>query len=104
MMFLALAELAYTLIIFCAGHPIEGWTTMMFVLTLGFAGLFAVLTIIIKYLSLLVDLVFKKQNYQLLFELQAEMEDHILPQRKLPGKERKKNISNKYKNNQKSSF
>ena len=33
---------------------------MMFVLTLGFAGLFAVLTIIIKYLSLLVDLVFKK--------------------------------------------
>lgn len=35
----------------------------MFVLTLGFAGLFAVLTIIIKYLSLLVDLVFKKQNY-----------------------------------------
>lgn len=63
MMFLALAELAYTLIIFCTGHPIEGWTTMMFVLTLGLSGLFAVLTIIIKYLSLLVDLVFKKQNY-----------------------------------------
>ena len=41
---------------------------------------------------------------QLLFELQAEMEEHILPQRKLPGKDRKKNISNKYKNNQKSSF
>ncbi len=41
---------------------------------------------------------------ELLFELQAEMEEHILPQRKLPGKERKKNISNKYKNNQKSSF
>ncbi|WP_373120453.1 hypothetical protein [Ruminococcus sp. Marseille-P328] len=40
----------------------------------------------------------------MLFELQAEMEEHILPQRKLPGKERKKNISNKYKNNQKSSF
>ncbi len=37
---------------------------------------------------------------QLLFELQAEMEEHILPQRKLPRKERKKNISNKYKNNQ----
>ena len=38
MMFLALAELAYTLIIFCAGHPIEGWTTMMFVLTLALPG------------------------------------------------------------------
>ena len=41
---------------------------------------------------------------ELLFELQAEMEEYILPQRKLPGKERKRNISNKYKNNQKSSF
>lgn len=41
---------------------------------------------------------------QLLFELQAEMEEYILPERKLPGKERKKNISNKYKNNQKNSF
>lgn len=45
-----------------------------------------------------------ERRRQLLFELQAEMEKHILPQRKLPGKERKKNISNKYKNNQKNSF
>lgn len=63
MMVLALIELAYTLVIFCAGHPIEGWTTMMFVLTLGFAGVFAVLAIVVKYLSLLVDLTFKKQKY-----------------------------------------
>ena len=41
---------------------------------------------------------------QLLFKLQAEMEEYILPQRNLPGRERKKNISNKYKNNQKNSF
>lgn len=45
-----------------------------------------------------------ERRSELLFELQAEMEEHVLPQRKLPGKERKKNISNKYKNNQKSSF
>ena len=63
MMVLALAELVYTLVIFATGHPIEGWTTMMFVLTLGFAGVFAVLAIIVKYLSLLVDLIFKKQKY-----------------------------------------
>lgn len=63
MMALALAELLYTLVIFATGHPIEGWTTTMFVLTLGFAGLFAVLTIVVKYLSLLVDLTFKKQKY-----------------------------------------
>ena len=63
MMVLALAELVYTLVIFATGHPIEGWTTMMFVLTLGFAGVFAVLAIIVKYLSLLVELIFKKQKY-----------------------------------------
>ena len=63
MMALALAELVYTLVIFATGHPVEGWTTMMFVLTLGFAGVFAVLAIIVKYLSLLVDLIFKKQKY-----------------------------------------
>lgn len=41
---------------------------------------------------------------QLLFKLQAEMEEYILPQRNLPGRERKKNLSNKYKNNQKIVF
>lgn len=40
----------------------------------------------------------------LLLKLQTEMEEHILPKRKLPGHERQKNISNKYKNNQKNSF
>lgn len=63
MMALALLELVYTVVIFATGHPIEGWTTTMFVLTIGFAGLFAVLTIVVKYLSLLVDLTFKKQKY-----------------------------------------
>ena len=64
MMWLALAELLYTLYIYLfGGYPVEGWTTTMFVLTLGFAGVFAILSIIIKYLSLLVDLVFKKQKY-----------------------------------------
>ena len=63
MMLVALAELAYTLLVFATGHPIQGWTTTMFVLTLGFAGVFAVLAIVVKYLSLLVDLVFKRQKY-----------------------------------------
>lgn len=63
MLAIALLELAYTLIVFLAGHPIQGWTTTMFVLTLGFAGMFAVLTIIVKYLSLLVDLTFRKKKY-----------------------------------------
>ncbi len=63
MLGIALLELLYTVAVFCTGHPIEGWTTTMFVLTLGFAGLFAVLTIVVKYLSLLVDLIFRRQKY-----------------------------------------
>lgn len=45
-----------------------------------------------------------RRRGELLFKLQSEMEEYILPQRNLPGKERKKNLSNKYKNNQKNSF
>lgn len=63
MLALALAELLYTLVIFFTGHPVAGWTTTMFVITVGFAGLFAVLSIAVKYLSLLVDLTFKQQKY-----------------------------------------
>ena len=63
MMALAVAELIYTLVILCVGNPVAGWTTTMFVLTVGFAGVFAVLAIVVKYLSLLVDLTFKKQKY-----------------------------------------
>ena len=63
MLLLALAELVYTLAVAFTGRPIEGWTTTMFVLTVGFAGLFLVLTLVVKYLSLLVDLVFRRQKY-----------------------------------------
>ena len=63
MMLVAVAELVYTLVVFATGHPVAGWTTTMFVITLGFAGLFAVLTIVVKYLSLLLSLVFKQQKY-----------------------------------------
>ena len=64
MMFcLAMAELLYTLFIFFRGDFVEGWVTTMFVLTLGLAGLFLVLTIVVKYLSLILKLTFKKQDY-----------------------------------------
>lgn len=63
MLLLTLGELAYTLFVYLSGKPIEGWTTTMFVLTMGFLGVFLILTIVLKYMSLLVDLVFKKQKY-----------------------------------------
>lgn len=60
----ALFEIAYTVFIYFSGvQPITGWTTTMLVLSFGFFGLFLILALVIKYLSLLVDLIFKKQKY-----------------------------------------
>jgi dolichol-phosphate mannosyltransferase len=53
----------YTLIVFFTGTPVAGWTTTMLFLSVCFFGIFAVLTIVLKYLSLLIDLVFRKSKY-----------------------------------------
>lgn len=58
-----LVELMYTITIWLTGNPISGWTTTMFVLTLCMTGVFAILAMTMKYLTLLVRLVFQKQNY-----------------------------------------
>ena len=63
MMLIALLELLYTLVVFFTGDFVEGWVTTMFVLTVGFAGVFAVLAIAIKYLSLILQMVFRRQTY-----------------------------------------
>ncbi len=62
MLLLALAELVYTLAVYLGGHPIEGWTTTMLVLTAGFAGLFALFAVALKYLCLILQFTFRKQN------------------------------------------
>jgi len=43
--------------------PVEGWLSTMGFLALGFFGVFALLTIILKYLSVLLNLIFKQQRY-----------------------------------------
>lgn len=43
--------------------PVEGWLSTMGFLALGFFGVFTLLTIILKYLSVLLNLVFKQQRY-----------------------------------------
>ena len=48
---------------FFGRRPVEGWTPMMLFLSLGFLGVFFVLTIVLKYLSLLINLVFKRRQY-----------------------------------------
>lgn len=63
LMILSLFEMLYAILIFFTGHPMEGWTTTMFVMTFGFSGMFAAFAVVIKYLSILVDLIFRKQKY-----------------------------------------
>ncbi len=53
----------YTVFMFLSGVAIKGWTTTMLFLTLGFFGIFLIFTIIIKYLSIILNLVFKKTDF-----------------------------------------
>ncbi len=63
MMLSAIAAAIYVLVVFFLGHPISGFTTTMLVMTGCFFGVFVIMAIILKYLALLIDLVFKKQQY-----------------------------------------
>lgn len=63
MMIVLIATAVYTVVIFLSETPIAGWTTTMLLLSFAFFGVFSILTIMIKYLSILIDLIFKKQNY-----------------------------------------
>ena len=62
--FMAVCELGYTIAIYAVGKPVSGWTTTMFVLTLGLLGLFAIFIVVLKYLSLILRMTFQKQSYQ----------------------------------------
>ncbi len=53
----------YTVVIYAAGHPVEGWTPIMIFLAIGFFMLFAILTFVLKYLSLILNLNFRRQRY-----------------------------------------
>ncbi|WP_298146233.1 glycosyltransferase [Flavobacterium sp.] len=59
----AFAGVYAAVIYFIGEKPIAGWTTTMLLLSGSFSGLFFVLTIIIKYLSLVVEIIDTKQTY-----------------------------------------
>lgn len=63
MMLLSVFMIMYSLIAYFVIHPIEGWTTTILFLSVAFSGLFGILTIIVKYMQLLVDLIFKRKHY-----------------------------------------
>lgn len=48
---------------FNSTKPVEGWLSTVGFLALGFFGVFVLLTIILKYLSVLLNLIFKQQRY-----------------------------------------
>ena len=56
----------YALVYKIMQNPVAGWATTIIFLAFGFFGLFAIMAMVIKYLQMLVSLVFQKKNY--LFE------------------------------------
>lgn len=60
-----LASLAYVVTIYITGSPVAGYTTMMVLLSGVSFALFAIMAVIIKYLSVILGLVFHKQSYMI---------------------------------------
>lgn len=63
MMMIAAFMIIYSVVAYLVIHPIEGWTTTILFLSVAFLGLFGILTIIIKYLQMIINLVFKRSQY-----------------------------------------
>ncbi len=63
MLALTLIAAVYTIAIWATGNPIQGWTTTMLLLSVGFLGVVSLLTIVVKYLNILIKLNFKKKEY-----------------------------------------
>ena len=63
MMVVAVAVAVYSAVVYLFSTPVAGWTTTIFFMSFAFFGLFGILTVIIKYLQILVDLVFRRKKY-----------------------------------------
>ncbi len=63
MMFVSVFMTVYSAAVYLSSSPAAGWTTTILFLSAAFFGLFGILTLVIKYLQLLVDLAFKRKHY-----------------------------------------
>lgn len=63
MIILLLCMIAYSLFLKFTASPVPGWASTVIFLSVAFIGLFGILSVIIKYLQLLVDLVAKRKYY-----------------------------------------
>lgn len=48
---------------FSVNKPVEGWLSLMGLMSLGFFMMFVMLTLIFKYLSVILNMMFKRQQY-----------------------------------------
>lgn len=53
----------YIVGVFVLSKPVAGWTPIMAYLSLGFFGIFSLLTIVLKYLSVILNIIFKNENH-----------------------------------------
>lgn len=63
MMVVSLFMMVYSVVVYVTSTPVAGWTTTILFFSVAFFGLFGILTVIIKYLQLLVDMEFKRKRY-----------------------------------------
>lgn len=63
MMLMSVFMVIYTIVVYVTLNPVAGWTTTILFLSVAFFGLFGILTIIVKYLQIIVDLVFRRKHY-----------------------------------------
>lgn len=66
MIVITISVAIYAISYYFFGNPIVGWTTTILFLSFAFFGLFVIMAMIIKYLSIIVNLIFSKKEY--LFE------------------------------------
>lgn len=62
MMIIAILVGCYGVITYCASSPVPGWTTIICFISFSFFALFGILTIAVKYLQLILNLVFRRKQ------------------------------------------
>lgn len=63
MLIVTVASAAFAIAMRVNAQPVAGWVLTVLFLSLAFCGLFAVLSIVIKYLQILVNMMFKRKQY-----------------------------------------
>lgn len=63
MILITIGVAIYALVYYFYETPVEGWTTTILFLSFAFFGLFAIMSMVVKYLSTIVNLIFTKKEY-----------------------------------------